>query len=711
MPELALYFEEAKFRPLVQQFFYNLLRQFYDNGMNDEQWDEFMKTEVVVWHPKLPRSTRVLAFGHKHEHTEELQGWNYVTTISQGQIMTKASPMTEVRAALELLYHPPVYAPMEYTVVSLLSPAQERALGQHIVIDIETSSNGKDYDSLNPEEKPLLSIGINDGKNIYVFCEESLQTAETIEQIIRILKSGRKLIAHNMKFDFRSLGALLGINVYGHLDTMILLHTLFPGLGEFKLKESCRHFLGAPEWEKDQKKYLKKGNPDFAQIPRDVLYKYNAYDVYWTWHLLQYLSKLVDERTTKLALHEFKMVNLFQDIEMNGAAVDLEYIEVLHEFFSSKKAESLAELQKITRSDTFNPNSPKQVKEALLSAGIKVESTAEKVLEELRPQVTGTVQSFIDNLLDVRGFVKMDGTYAYGLKKHIRNGNMVYPTFHVQGTNTGRLSSSKPNIQNQPRDPDDDNTEMMSIRRTFIPRAEDRVLVSVDYSQAELRVMACLSEDEYLISLFQPGMPDFFDSLMPVAYPNVDFDKIDKGTKKNLRAKLKAVIYGLSYGRQAFAIGQELKMPTRDAQRIITNYFNAAPEFYEWRQTVTAKVLDLQGDLITPFGRTFQSELITGRNRQNVINSGLAFLPQSTASDLCVVAAMEVHDHLTTMYQDDAVIIATIHDAILMDVRADIAQEVADFTQGRMIASGDYVFNGVVPFATEATMGESWKGI
>jgi DNA polymerase-1 len=206
-------------------------------------------------------------------------------------------------------------------------------------------------------------------------------------------------------------------------------------------------------------------------------------------------------------------------------------------------------------------------------------------------------------------------------------------------------------------------------------------------------------------------MPDFFDSLMPVAYPNVDLKSIDKGLKKNLRAKLKAVIYGLSYGRQAFAIGQELKMPTRDAQRIINNYFNAAPDFYEWRQTVTAKVLDQQGDLETPFGRRFQSELITDRSKGNVINSGLAFLPQSTASDLCVVATMEVHPYLKENYGNDALIIATIHDAILMDVKKEYAQEVADYTQGRMRASGEYVFKNVVPFDTDATMGPSWQGI
>ena len=280
---------------------------------------------------------------------------------------------------------------------------------------------------------------------------------------------------------------------------------------------------------------------------------------------------------------------------------------------------------------------------------------------------------------------------------------IVYPTFKVHGTNTGRLSAADPNIQNVPRDEDG----KMSMRRTYIPRGEGRSLVSVDYSQAELRVMACMSNDDYLISLFQPGMPDFFDSLMPVAVPKVDLATIDKDTKKNLRANLKGVIYGMSYGRKEFAIAKALNMPVKDAKAIITNYFLAAPALYDCRQEVMAKAIDPGSKLETPFGRYYQSEVITSRNKQNVINSGLAFLPQSTASDICVVAAMDVHEQLKGT---DSFIIATIHDDILMDVPDEDVTRVSDLTQRAMSNSALEIFQAV-PFATEATAGKSWEGI
>ena len=708
--------------------------------------DDVLK-QVLKQHPHIKT---VYQFDHTLDRTipclvlgnlPEILPITYVKTLSQKQIQANPAAVTELDAALNNLTAPKVFPPMQYNVVDLLSPSRERSLGNVLVVDIET---GGDFNLLLPQEKWLISLAINDGQNIYVYTEESLKRCETIDQLTRIFQSGRKLIAHNMKFDFRTISERFGIDLKGHLDTLLLLHVINPGSKEFGLKPAAQKFLGAPDWEARLKEFVKgrrklsdveglmavgytqeiiervkairvKGKPltsvavGYEAIPRHILYEYNAYDVYWTWYLYEYLAKAAEgeSRIADLARFEFSVANFFQDVETAGLGVDLEYIDKLDIKLSGEKEVSLDKIRKMVSMDEFNPNSHQQVKRAYESVGMVLASTKEQVLLDNYSTMPESAQEFTDELLEYRGLVKKHGTYVLGIQKRHHKG-VVYPTFKVHGTNTGRMSSADPNVQNIPRDEDDTD----SLRRIFVPRdgGVARSFVECDYSQAELRVMACMSGDEYLITLFQPGMPDFFDSLMPVAFPNVDLATLDAATRKNLRAKLKGVIYGLSYGRKEFAIAKALDMPVKDAKSIITNYFKAAPALYDWRMWVTGMAIDPERTLISPFGRYYQSELVTSRNKQNVINSGLAFLPQSTASDICLTAAMRLHEELKTGKFGDAVIVATIHDAILVDCPDEYIQVLGPRMQVLMEEAAYEIFKEV-PFATEFTYGKSWEGI
>jgi DNA polymerase-1 len=664
---------------------------------------DFPVEDVELWNqyttdPTLP----VLVLGNMPPITPI----NYVKTLSQKQLLSSGSGLTELHAAITRLLTPPTYAPMEYMVIDgdvrFSAAYLTRNLDNIVVVDIETGGNIK---TMLPEELWLLSVALTSGGKVIVLGEEALAREDNRKELTRFLTSGVKLIAQNMKFDFRTLSAQLGVQIRGHLDTMLFSHAVNPGARseDHGLKKIAKKYLGAEDWETETSNYV-KGKVGYEAIPRHILYEYNAYDAYWTWHLYEYFARAAqgDERIAKIAKFEFRMSNLFQDIERNGVAVDLDYLDVLHADLSAQEEENLVVIREMA-GEKFNPNSPQQVKEFYESIGVSLKSTAVGKLEELDFEEGSLGQRFTDSLLAARKITKLKGTYVEGIQKRTHAG-IVYPDFLVHGTSTGRLSSRDPNIQNIPRDEEG----KISLRRIFIPRdVATRSLVSVDYSQAELRVMACLAEDEYLISLFQPGMPDFFDSLMPVAFPRVDLSTLDKNTKKNMRAKLKGVIYGLSYGRGANAIAKALGMPPREAQQIITNYFRAAPNFYAWRQWVEQTALSPEHTLVSPFGRYYQAEVVTGKNRQNVINSGLAFLPQSTASDLCVVAAMEVQKWLP---QYDAVIVATIHDAILVDCPDEHIEVVAEKVQEAMRASGRQVFTQV-PFDTDATWGKSWQGI
>lgn len=722
MTKVALYYEAKKLQPQVEDVLVSIF---------DEEFPEV--DEIVGWSGKDGDTTPVLILG-AFPNTIPI---NFVKTFSQKQIIANPASITVLTAAIKNLLYPPKRKPFSYTL-SMYHNNPARVFDRFIktgmvVVDIET---GGDIETMLPEETWLLSVALYDGKEILVLTEEWLEVPAHREQLKRFLLSGIKLIAHNMKFDFRTLSAALGADIKGHHDTLLMLHALNPGVKQYKLKPSCQMYLGAPEWEGEVSQYVNGKYKDLSSegtsarlpadyhypstliqkygtklsvgyeaIPRAFLYKYNAYDVYWTWELFEFLLRAADgdERIHKIAKFEFAMSNFFQDVEKTGVAVDEQYLEELRVYYEKEWALALDRLYDLTDNPKFNPNSWQQVKMFLAGRGIMVKSTAEKVLEKLDLEEGSLAGQFVDALLHARGISKMKGTYVEGIRKRAHSG-IVYPSFLVHGTSTGRLSSAGPNIQNIPRD-----TEGKSLRRIFVPRdVEKRSLLSVDYSQAELRVMACMSEDEYLISLFQPDMPDFFKGLMPTAFPNADIAAWDKDTEKNNRARLKGIIYGLSYNRKAQAIAEELGMTVKEAQTIINNYFDAAPQFYEWRANIEARAVNPKAMIVSPFGRYYQAEVVAGKTKQNIVNSALAFLPQSTASDICVVAAMNVHKWA---HEYDSSIVATIHDAILMDVPDWHLEEVSKRVQHEMKASAEEVFGTVVPFATEATWGKSWKGI
>lgn len=701
MTDLVLYTPQ-KLRPAVLDIVKAIAEDYPEIG------------QVVEWKRGIAPFLPTLCFNAVPDETP----LKYVKTMSQKQALSKDSVVTELSAALDLLFRPRKLREFSYTV---WDKPELPLMGDVVVVDIETAG---DIDTWKPEEMWLLSCALYDGKKNIVLTEEWLRSEANLQLLVAFLrKKNRKLVAHNMKFDFRSLSTQLGVTIYGHMDTQLLHHAINPGSGEHGLKPLARKYLGAPDWDASSKKYVKgnyklmpteyyynaalyekylakfgKVKVGFEAIPREILYKYNAEDVYWTWHLMEYLLEFADERVTRVALHEYRMGNYFQDMEHFGMAVDLDHLKYLEEDFTAERAPFEAKLAELV-SPEFNPNSHQQVKEVLKAAGHDMKSTDEKHLTELlEGGVHPKVREFVESLLGIRGVNKNLNTYVKGIYKRLHEGR-VYPTYKVHGTNTGRLSSSNPNIQNIPRD-----KRLRSLLTVEDTDAYD--FLEVDYSQAELRVMAVLSQDDYLISLFQPGMDDFFDSLLPVTYPNADRDAWTPEERKNKRAVLKAVIYGLSYGRKAPAIANDLGMSRGEAQAIIDNYFKAAPKFHHWRQDVEYQALASDGVLETVFGRRFQAELVTGRTKVNVVNSALSFLPQSTASDICVSAAMEIHKWIGPDY--GGTLIASVHDANLAQTPKQYTKEIAARMQAEMSKAATLYMGTQVPFDTEAEWGTSW---
>lgn len=620
-----------------------------------------------------------------------------VRTLSVPQVTTQPFAVSALVEAFQLIKNGSDVPPMPTPHVN---PQWLFDFDQPVVVDVENAPDGT-----------LLSIAVCDGTRVAVYTDDHLFgfVAETLARFYYI-------IGHNLKYDVKVIERNTGYRLNQFFDTMLARHVMHPSAqGHFGLKDVARTVLGVGDWEADIKEYTKSG--DYSLIPQEKLVQYNGYDVWYTWHLYERFKPLVEHDPA--FWHEMRAARTVYLPEFHGIAVDLEHIQNLKENLTAEAAQHREKLP------MANPGSWQQVLRAIEAEGVPVAfkpkgmstaawesqkkslakkgivtSTGEEVLEGLTDRV-----SFVPDLLAWRGATKALSTYCNSyLDKH--QDGILYPTYNVHGTSTGRLSSSDPNQQNVPRD--------KRFRSIFVSRnRENGLFVNADYSQIELRTMALLSGDEAMQAMFQPGMPDYFDSIIPNAFPEYTFDQYielketDPVLAKELRTTLKSVVYGLSFGRGAAAIAHATGTTTAYAQNVIDNYLAGFPKLAEWRQRVMEAAVDpaKRDMLVTPFGRRFESEVVTSRNRQNVINAALAFLPQSTASDICVDAAAEV----VKRAPEGVLLVGLVHDAQMYDVTVpEAAGALVQVLEDELPAAGARVFGDVVPFDIEVEVGETW---
>lgn len=548
-----------------------------------------------------------------------------------------------------------------------------------VVIDIEVGVE-KDFDYAHPEEYNLLCIGVAyaRGKAV-VFGENSLADQRVIDGFREFL-SNTKIIAHNGKFDLRGLSPLVGIQQLW-FDTMLASYALDERPGQHGLEQLAMEKLNAPSWKNVIKKYIPRGG-NYADVPRPVLYKYNAFDVSCTWDLYEWFSSKFDDRAWQAHNFMIKAANELIHPELSGLNFDHMYSVDLAIEYMDEIYRHIEKIQALVGYE-INPNSPPQVTRYLAEKRITVKTTKADFLKELREKVTGEVAEFIDLLLEHRRVSKLFGTYVKGLSKRTTHGK-VYTTYLLHGTTSGRLASRNPNMQNIDRE--------KRIRNQFTIEDSNNVLVQVDYSQAEGRVITTLAQDEYLADIFNDPSRDIFNELTEQIYgPN--------NWSKEERVKVKSFFYGLSYGRGAASIGREFDMPLDEATQLLNSFKSLIPKTITWQSAITSKVLN-GDDLVTPFGRKRSFYLITNENRKDVINEALSFLPQSIASDICLSALIKLRPMLDNM----ATVRLTVHDAIVVECKEKDASDVVDIMSKTMVAAGKQ-YTDYVPFQVEASIG------
>jgi uracil-DNA glycosylase family 4 len=644
------------------------------------------------------------------------EGLTVVPTVHPAYCLRNGDAFPFLVRDVEKLYRDmPEWQPPEYviaddeeTAMFILNEIDGHANGlyvdgkQVLVFDIECGID-KDNDFDHPDRYQMLCIGVAYAKGkVVVFGERVMNNKKVIDAIARLFKKSL-LGAHNGKFDCAGVYPLMG-EVLLWFDTMLAHYCMDERPGNHKLGQLGPELLGTPDWKHEIDKYLGT-DKNYAAIPRPQLYKYNAYDDAVTWDLMEYFLVELERRNLR-GLHDFLVdaSNQLKFLELNGITVDLarnnelsdEYMQILNglrvqiDNIVQDPEDDKSKKDYDPKFGGLNPASPKQVSTYLHDHGHRVRSTDKDTLEALAARVNraSNIGEFLALLLENRLKAKRHGTYVKGIRRRVYR-RRVYTSYLLHGTTSGRLASRNPNLQNIVRDP--------AIKSQFTVSKPGNVFVHGDYAQAEGRVICTLAKDEYLAAIFRDPNRDLFDELGAGLYPT-SFDH----SNKDQRVRIKAYFYGLGYGREAFSIAQEYKLPVREVEVELVRFFNLIPDVAKWQTAVKQQVLQ-QKDLVTAFGRHRRFWLITNENRKDVLNEALSFLPQSTASDICLRAFIRLRPRL----RGKAFFRLTIHDALAAECKEEDREYVAAVMREEMLRSAAE-WTDYVPFKVDITYGKHW---
>jgi len=547
-------------------------------------------------------------------------------------------------------------------------------------LDIECGVD-KDVNLAHPDE--LLCIGISYEENkSFVIGEQALKFQSVRDWLSRILNK-LKIICHNGKYDLQVLMRFGGFKFRPRLyaDTMIANYCMDERPGHHDLESVASQNLGTPSWKAELEKYLDKGD-SYAVIPRDVLYRYNAYDAAETFKLWRFLEKKL---TPKLrALHDRLMLvsDALTYVELDGILVDDVKLAELAEEYEA----ILADLEEGLSRWVDNPNSVKQVVEALDVLDLDNETTTKRHLNMLLRDVEEGTEAwyFLTLILHQRLHQKVYGTYIKGNQKRLINRHL-HPSFFIHGTVSGRLACRNPNLQNQPR---------QGVKDIFIPKP-GHIFVQCDYSQVELRVIACEAQDKYLQLVFKDPNRDIHGEVSNTLFGEGKWDS--EG-----RVRAKSYVFGSIYGLSPYSISLDFGIPELKARREQNAFFRMIPDTMKWRRKVVSDLMSNGQIPETFFGRQRRLRLITKETEKKLAKEVLAFYPQSTANDIC----MDAMNNISKAFEDtSARLRVPVHDSITVECPIEDAKEVGQIMRNIMEQTATNTYSDYVPFEAKAEYG------
>ena len=574
-----------------------------------------------------------------------------------------------------------------------------------IAVDTETSS-------LNPLETDLVGISFSYAPNKACYIplahkEKSLKKESVLKKIKPILEdSSIKKVGQNIKFDFIVLKQN-GIEINSIEDTMLISYTLDAGVNRHNMDTLSEIHLGHKTISFKELVGTGKKKLNFSDIELNKATEYAAEDADITLRLYENLKERLDEEKLNKIYEYFEkpMVKLLSKLESNGIKVDVIYLKKLSSQFEKKLKKIEKDIYTVAGRE-FNIGSPKQLGEIIYNelkiAKLKKTkkgslATNANVLEDL----ASTGHKFPNLVLDWRQVSKLKNTYTDALQEHISSKTKrVHTSFLLAATNTGRLASSNPNLQNIPIKSEDGR----EIRKAFVAE-KGNILISADYNQIEMRILADIADVKALKKAFKNG--EDIHSLTASQVFNVSINKVDE----NLRRKAKAINFGIIYGITQYGLAKQISVSNHEALEFINAYFKKFPEIKDYMNS-TIKSCRTKGYVNNIFGRRIHLRGINDKNfsvrsfqERAAINAPI----QGSAADIIRLAMINLDQSVETDKKFKAKMLLQIHDELIFECSKDDKIYVEKIIKDAMtsVSSSDYhMFS--IPLNVSINSGLNW---
>jgi len=578
------------------------------------------------------------------------------------------------------------------------------ALKKHDEICFDTETTGIDA---NDAELVGLSFSVNPGEAYYVPCPaDQKKTKEILTHFDTLFSDKKKLwIGQNTKYDLLVL-KWYGIEVAGNIFDTMLAHYVIEPDGKRSMDILSEKFLGYEPVHIEEligKKGKMQGNMRDVEIEK--IKEYAGEDADITLQLKNVFTPLLKQKEVEKVFNEVEnpLVKVLVDMEFEGIKVDVDFLSDYSKELEkdAKKAEESVYKQAGVR---FNLASPKQLGEVLFDK-LKLDPSAKKTKtgqyqtgEDVLLKLAVKGHQIVDDILTFRELTKLKSTYVDSLPQLInKKTGRVHTTYGQAVAVTGRLASNNPNLQNIPVRTD----RGKEIRKAFIPRDSKHILLSADYSQIELRIVASISGDVNMCKAFKDGT-DIHTATAARVY-NID----EKDVTKEMRYKAKSVNFGIIYGQGAFGLADNLGISRAEAKEIIDNYKKEFPGIQKYMDD-TINFAREHGYVQTLMGRKRWLRDINSANftvrgfaERNAINSPI----QGTAADMIKLAMQKVHTALKKEKMESRMILQ-VHDELVFDaVKSEVKELkplIVECMQSAMLLPHN------VPVIAECGEGNNW---
>lgn len=588
----------------------------------------------------------------------------------------------------------------------LVNTAEERASLRKKLLEVKEFAFDTETTGLDTEMEIVgMSFSVKPFEAYYVPCPQEFEEAKKIVQEFKDVFVNPKAlkVGHNIKFDMKVL-LLYGVAVEDPIYDTMVAHYVADAHIRHKMDVMAETYLGyTPVPITDLIGRKGKNQLSMQDIDLERIKEYAAEDADVTLQLKAVTDRMMAEvQSEELAQKlEFPLIHVLTEMEWEGINLDVPFLQEYSKMLTGELFEIRDKIYKCCGTE-FNIDSPKQLGDILFEhmkipyEGAKTKTgqygTGEEVLSPLREKY-----EVIDHIINYRELTKLKSTYVDALPALVNsNTGRVHTTFGQTIAATGRLASNNPNLQNIPIRTD----RGKEIRKAFIPRDSEHLILSADYSQIELRIIAAITQDEGMLEAFNKG-EDIHSSTASKVF-GVPLDEVTK----EMRRRAKAVNFGLAYGQSSFGLSQTLGISRAESREIIENYFSKFPGIKKY-MTDTVTFAREHGYIETIMKRRRYLRDINSKNHtvrssaeRNAINSPI----QGSAADMIKMAMIDIHREIKNRKLKSRMLLQ-VHDELVFDLFKPEEAEMRSMVEDKM----KHAIPGLpVPIEVGMGVGENW---